>query len=161
VRFARTEDLPHLAPLEGRADAMFEPAFGPVGWDPPATGEARAAEPGFLLVAGEPPAGFAHVLLLDGAAHLEQLAVDPPLGRRGIGTALLEAACDEAVRLGHDRLSLCTYADVPWNAPFYRRRGFAEVVELEPFQESLRETEQRLGLDRHGPRVVMERLLRA
>jgi ribosomal protein S18 acetylase RimI-like enzyme len=146
-----------LQPLEARADAMFEPVFGPLDWDPPQDGAARAAEPGFLLVAGDPPAGFAHALLIDGAVHLEQLAVEPALGRRGIGTALVEAVCAEAAARGHDRVSLCTYADVPWNAPFYRRLGFREVTLLEPYQERLRDTERRIGLERHGRRVVMER----
>ncbi|GAA1478805.1 GNAT family N-acetyltransferase [Nocardioides aestuarii] len=160
MRVAGSGDLAHLGPLEGRADAVFEPIFGALGWGAPQSGEARASEPGFLLVADDPPVGFVHVLLLDGAAHLEQLAVEPVLGRRGIGTALVEAACAEAGRRGHDAISLCTYADVPWNAPFYRRVGFEEVGDLAPFQAALRETERRLGLDRHGRRVVMERRLR-
>lgn len=160
MRFAEAGDLTHLGPLEGRADAMFEPIFGTLDWGEPQSGEARAGEPGFLMVACRPPAGFAHVLVLDGAAHLEQLAVEPDLCRRGIGTALVEAACEEAGRRGHDALTLCTYADVDWNAPFYRRLGFEEVGVLAPYQAALRETEQRLGLDRHGRRVVMERRLR-
>ena len=29
--------------------------------------------------------------------------------------------------LGYRAIFLSTYLDVPWNAPFYTRRGFAEV----------------------------------
>jgi GNAT superfamily N-acetyltransferase len=76
--------------------------------------------------------GFAHVLEVGTPAagedpreaHLEQLAVLPAHGRRGIGRSLVEAACTWAAARGHERISLRTYAEVPWNAPFYVRCGF-------------------------------------
>ncbi len=34
----------------------------------------------------------------------------------------------EARAQGFDRLSLCTYRDVPWNGPFYASLGFTEVA---------------------------------
>jgi GNAT superfamily N-acetyltransferase len=159
VRPAQPADLPLLAEIEGAADQLFTSVFGDLDWDPPTDGAARAAEPGFLLVAGDPPVGFAHVLFLEGAAHLEQLAVHPSAMDQGIGTALLEAACETAHAAGYDALSLSTFADVPWNAPWYAARGFAEVTEPLPYQQRLRELEQEMGLDRHGPRVVMSRSL--
>jgi GNAT superfamily N-acetyltransferase len=159
VRPAQPADLPLLAEIEGAADQLFMSVFGDLDWDPPAEGADRAAEPGFLLVAGDPPVGFAHVLYLEGAAHLEQLAVHPSAMGQGIGTALLEAACETAHAAGHQALSLSTFADVPWNAPWYADRGFEVVSDPLPYQQRLRELEQELGLDRHGPRVVMSRTL--
>jgi len=159
VRPAEAADLPLLAEIEGAADQLFVSVFGDVDWDPPQDGEARAAEPGFLLVAGDPAIGFAHVLYLDHAAHLQQLAVHPAVMDQGVGTALVEAACASAHAEGHRALSLTTFADVPWNAPFYAQRGFAEVADEAPYQQRLRVHEQTLGLDRHGPRVVMSRAL--
>ena len=71
--------------------------------------------------------GFSHVLDLDGHWHLEQIAVDPTHGRRGIGSQLLEATHAELVARGASEVTLRTYADVPWNGPFYAqarvRRG--------------------------------------
>lgn len=124
---------------------------------PAPTGGEREAEPGFLLVAGDPVVGFVHVLLIDGDAHLEQVSVHPDHGRQGIGAALVRAAMHEARRDGHDRLSLCTYRDLPWNGPFYAALGFAEVLEADllPFQRRLRDAERAMGLDRAGVRVVM------
>ena len=40
--------------------------------------------------------------------------------------SLIDAA-RRARELGHDTLYLSTYLDVPWNAPFYGRRGFSSV----------------------------------
>jgi GNAT superfamily N-acetyltransferase len=102
-----------------------------------------------------------HVLDLDGNAHLEQISVRPESQRRGIGAALVLAAMAEARRQGHDRMTLCTYRDVPWNGPFYAGLGFTEVTELAPYERRLREHERRLGLDINGVRVVMEVALRS
>ena len=41
--------------------------------------------------------GFALCGAVDGHAHLFEMDVVPEFGRRGIGSALLEAVCDEAV----------------------------------------------------------------
>jgi ribosomal protein S18 acetylase RimI-like enzyme len=155
IRPARREDLDEITAIEGEADQAFVPLFGPLDWRP-TPGVDRIAAPGFLLVADEPVAGFAHVLELEQIVHLEQLAVRPSMFRRGIGTALVRAAMAEAARRGYAEISLCTYADVAWNAPFYRLLGFEEVVEPGPLHRRMREHEQRIGLDRHGRRVVME-----
>ena len=159
VRHARAADLRHVAEIEDSADEQFEEYFGdamvPALGAPAPSGAERAAKPGFLLVAGEPPVGFVHVLELDGHAHLEQVSVRPDAQRRGIGAALVRAAMREARAVGHRELSLCTYRDVPWNGPYYRSLGFAEVTELKPFQARLREHEMALRLDAVGARMVM------
>lgn len=51
----------------------------------------------------------------------------PEYGQRGIGTALLEHVCEWASEAGYRRMDLGTLADVPWNAPFYRKHGFVVV----------------------------------
>ena len=159
VRHARAADLRHVAEIEDSADEQFEEYFGeatvPALGAPAPSGAERAAKPGFLLVAGEPPVGFVHVLELDGHAHLEQVSVRPGSQRRGIGAALVRAAMREARAAGHRELSLCTYRDVPWNGPYYRSLGFTEVTELQPFQARLREHEMTLGLDANERRMVM------
>lgn len=159
VRLSTAADLPGLAAVEAAGDRLFATVFADVEWPQPASGEERAAEPGFLLVVGDPVVGFAHVLLLDGQWHLEQLVVDPAHGRRGFGAALLDAVCREVASRGGRRVTLRTYADVPWNAPFYARHGFVELMPEPDWMSSLRETEERLGLMRLGHRVAMQRTL--
>ncbi len=157
IRFATDRDLDRLEGIENDADELFLERFHPEEWAGAATGQWRAAQPGFLLVAAEAEdgeaVGFAHVLEVGGGAHLEQLAVLRASGRRGHGAALVRAALEEAGRRGHARVTLRTFADVPWNAPFYCRFGF---VESEPDTASLRELiELEAGLERYGPRVQM------
>jgi GNAT superfamily N-acetyltransferase len=162
VRPVRAADLRRLGPLEEAGGPLFEEAFGDLTGDPLMSPAPRGADrddtPGFLLVVGPvgEPVGFAHVEVVDGFAHLAQLSVHPDAMRQGIGSALVRAAMREARDLGHDRLSLTTYRDLPWNGPFYARLGFVETAHPEPFEVRRRREEQRIGLDRHGPRVVME-----
>ncbi|GAB3154366.1 hypothetical protein GCM10027058_24680 [Microbacterium neimengense] len=99
--------------------------------------------------------GFVHILEFDGGAHLEQVSVLPAFGGRGIGRALVEAAKDAAREAGYAKLTLRTFADVPWNAPFYASAGFAIEEPSDDFHRMLVETEARLGLDRLGLRVQM------
>ncbi len=66
------------------------------------------------------------------AIGIAEINVRPDCGRRGIGAALLEHACAWARASGYRRVDLGTLADVPWNAPFYARHGFAVVDKAAP-----------------------------
>ena len=173
VRPARPSELRHLAAIEDSGAAPFRDWYGaaavPALLAPAVSGATRDAVPGELLVAVDPayagtgPLGFAHLLWLgadDGSvsAHLEQLSVLlPEHGRRGIGTALVQAACEEARWAGHRSLTLCTFRDVAWNGPFYRRLGFVEDPDPPAHVARIRAAEQALGLDRCGAREVLRR----
>ncbi|WP_148614822.1 GNAT family N-acetyltransferase [Nocardioides rubriscoriae] len=167
VRPARPSDLRRIAAVEDAGGPMYVEHFGdrvvPALTARAPSGAERDGR-GFLLVAVDDRrlVGFAHVMPYDVHAHLQQLSVLPAYQRRGIGTALVRAAMEEARWSGFDRMSLCTYRDVPWNGPFYAGLGFVEVepARLEPFQRDLRDRERALGLDEPGVRVVMEQPLR-
>ena len=75
--------------------------------------------------------GFALCGQVDGNAHLFEMDVVPEHGRCGIGSALLESACAEATARGFTAMTLTTLREVPWNAPFYAGRGFAEIDEAQ------------------------------
>jgi len=155
VRRADEADLQQLAAVEAAADELFVP-LGITDLPAPATAEERAAA-WRVLVAGRPVQGLAVLELVDGAVHLEQLAVHPAAMRQGIGGALLAAVVEAAREQGADRVTLTTYAEVPWNGPFYARHGWRETDDLTPGLRSLRAREVELGLDRHGVRIVMTR----
>ncbi|MGH3332703.1 MAG: GNAT family N-acetyltransferase [Nocardioidaceae bacterium] len=112
-----------------------------------------------MLVCGDPPTGFAAVTEADGQAHLEQVSVHPRHAGRGLGADLVRAALRRASSLGYTRMTLMTYADVPWNGPYYRRLGFEALSAPGPDLMRMREHESSLGLDRHGTRVAMCRHL--
>jgi len=161
VRPALATDLPAVQGVEEAADQVFAEVMDITAWGSAPTGQERVAEPGFLLVAAEADdvVGFAHVLVLEEHAHLEQLAVLPDRSRRGVGSVLLEEACRCAAERGFGQVTLRTFANVPWNAPFYARHGFV-VLEPEPhWMAPLREAEERAGLTRQGARVAMVRHL--
>lgn len=103
--------------------------------------------------------GFAQVLEIDGHAHLEQLSVLPSHGGRGIGRLLVGAAKEEARRRGHAQLTLRTYADVPWNAPFYSSCGFRESEADSAFHRGLLASEDALQLSQYGRRIQMTAVL--
>ena len=158
VRPARPDDLAVLPALEAAADALFaRHGVGPI--PPVATTAADLAAAAQVIVAEDASGvlGFARLEVVDGQAHLEQLSVRPDATGRGVGTALLEASATWAARAGHEAMTLCTFADVPWNGPFYGRRGFRALTDLTPGLQTLRATERRLGLDAVGRRVVMRR----
>ena len=161
IRPASPDDLLVLARLETAADARFRELFGPRTWPASPEVSERDGHPGFILIAAEEPdgaaVGFAHVLLGDGRAHLEQLSVLPAAGRRGHGRALLDAAIERARDSGAHALTLRTYADVPWNGPFYSRAGFVERTPPDTdFHRGLTRVESELALDRLGRRAHME-----
>lgn len=91
---------------------------------------AHGRREGQLWVAASPQGravGFALMKLRAGRAWLDQLSVLDAWQGRGFGTALIDRTAQAARVLGYRSLFLTTYLDVPWNAPFYTRRGFAEV----------------------------------
>ncbi|WP_036325515.1 GNAT family N-acetyltransferase [Microbispora sp. ATCC PTA-5024] len=159
IRWARSEDLPRLAEVERAADGMFEPLG--IVFPPGTTMIEECDDPGRVIVAGDPPVGFALIGEVDGLTHLEQLAVRPECQGRGIGTQLLHAVCDAAAAVTA-AVTLTTFRDVPWNAPWYARRGFA-VLPPElwgPELAALVERERAMGIEL-APRVVMRRDVRA
>lgn len=124
----------------------------------------HALAAGLLWVARDAagsPVGFALVELLDGEPHLEEIDVDPAHGRRGLGRALLEAVLAWTRGAGHAGLTLTTFRDVAWNAPFYARMGFRVLGpdEIGPGLAATMREETARGLD-PARRVAMRLDLR-
>jgi GNAT superfamily N-acetyltransferase len=63
--------------------------------------------------------------------HIDEVDVDLAHQRQGLGRRLIGEAIAWARRSGVERLSLTTFRNIPWNAPFYASLGF---VEWEPDQ---------------------------
>jgi GNAT superfamily N-acetyltransferase len=151
VRVAGPRDLPLLPKIEENGDGLFG-ELGIVFPPGPTVVEQAIREGAEILVAGDPPVGFAAMVELDGHGHLEQIAVHADHGRRGVGAALLDA-----VRAGRDGVTLITFRDVPWNGPWYARHGFTELPETKwgPQLRAHWQAEIDAGLHRLGPRLVM------
>nr|WP_246314886.1 GNAT family N-acetyltransferase [Kineococcus aurantiacus] len=148
--------MPRLQEVERAAGE----AFRSLGMDAVADDEPPALETlaGYLgrswvAVEGGRVAGYLLLDVVDGHGHVEQVSVDPAHARRGIGRALLDVAGAQ-----HRTLTLTTFADVPWNAPYYRRLGFRDLPDPGPGLRELRRREAEHGLDA-WPRVCLVRHL--
>jgi GNAT superfamily N-acetyltransferase len=160
-RLARPADLPFLPEIEKAGEEMFA-EVGIVFPDGPMVIELMIDKGAEILVAGDPPVGFAAVEDVDGAVHLEQISVRPGLVRRGIGGRLLREVLARAKGRGAPGVSLLTFRDVPWNGPWYAKHGF-EVLDEDRWGPGIRaywDAEIRAGLHDLGPRVVMWAQLR-
>lgn len=112
----------------------------------------------WVALDGDTPVGFALVTMLAAnAPHLQEMNVSPAQMRQGVGTALLESVLSWARNTSGMPLTLTTFRDVPFNAPFYARHGFArlEACMWPPAVRSLVAEEHAHGLDRTR-RVVMQ-----
>ncbi|MDZ7627516.1 MAG: GNAT family N-acetyltransferase [Parvularculaceae bacterium] len=73
-------------------------------------------------------AGFAMFDAHDAGCHLIEIDVDPAHQGRGLARRLIAAGEDWARERGLGEMTLTTFRDVPWNAPFYARLGFEELT---------------------------------
>jgi GNAT superfamily N-acetyltransferase len=164
IRAPRPDELERVREIEWAAGTLFNGTeFAAVAEHEPASVEELAAytRDGRAWVATDAddvPAGYAVVDIVDGLAHLEQLSVHPDYARQGIGTALLEHTCTWARHHGYDAVTLTTFNDIAWNAPYYAARGFTPMRddEVGPELRALRALEAEHGLD-PTKRVCMRR----
>ncbi|MFF0815852.1 GNAT family N-acetyltransferase [Rhodococcus sp. NPDC003318] len=164
IRIATAADLPLLPAIEVAAGKPFR-ALGmtAVADDAPPTVAdlERYLRDARLWVAVDDagrPVGYACADVVDGCAHLDQVSIDPQWSGRRIGAALIEEVSVWASRGGHRWLTLTTFAEVPWNAPYYRRLGFEPIPDTEvgPGLRAVRAREAEHGLDA-WPRLAMRR----
>lgn len=133
IRRPHRHEIKLLPQVENEADRRYASVgLGRVLAMPPAS--LASLEAGWredrLWIAVSPlnrPVGFALMKFPGGTAWLDQLSVLDRWQGRGFGAALIDRTAAAARAQGFDTLYLSTYRDVPWNAPFYVRRGFEEV----------------------------------
>src|SRR6516164_2020424 len=165
IRRCRVAELSAVQEIDRAAGQMFEQVGRPevcgMLWHPEPLAACRAEGRLWVITgADDRPAGFVITDMVDGCVHVEQLSVDPGNARRGLGRALLEHAAEQAAAAGVPALTLTTFADVPWNAPYYVRCGFRvlEGREVTAGLRAVRQPEGSLGLGR-SPRFCMRRHL--
>jgi len=159
VRVALPGEFERLHEIEEASDGLFaEVGIGPF---PDEDEESHFEEAEVVLVSGDPPVGFACVGIVDASAHLWQLSVHPSEARRGRGSALVTAVCEWADSEGYPGVTLTTFRDVAFNAPFYARLGFRALDDLTPGLAAIRDREARTGHDELGPRIAMRKDLRS
>ncbi|HSA53740.1 MAG TPA: GNAT family N-acetyltransferase [Yinghuangia sp.] len=174
IRPAGEAELPVLRDIERAAGACFRSVGMPeIADDEPLSVEEldafRRAGRAWVAVdrTGEARGRTEHVVAylvaapVDGNLHVEQVSVHPDAAGRGVGRALIDHAARHAARHGFPALTLTTFSDVAWNAPYYRRVGFRTLRddEVTPQLAELCRREAEHGLDR-WPRECMVRPVR-
>jgi GNAT superfamily N-acetyltransferase len=131
IRRARRDELETLREIERDAGRAFAAIGMPeiAAHEPPSVTELeRFVSAGHAWVAVDSsghPVGYILSEVVDGCAHIEQVSVAPAYARRGIGSALINYLDAGAAADHRPALTLTTFRDVPWNAPYYARLGFA------------------------------------
>ncbi|EFG65060.1 GNAT family N-acetyltransferase, partial [Streptomyces sp. SPB074] len=127
IRAARPADLPRLQRVETAAGEPFRALGMPEIADdaPPALAvlerHRRAGLAWVHAAADDTPVAYLIADRLDGCLHIEQVSVDPAHAHRGLGRALIGHAAAHARAEGASALTLTTFTEVPWNAPYYAR----------------------------------------
>ena len=157
IRPARPFEIEAVREIERASAQRFLGLMDAIAADEPTPAPilARRIIDGGLLVAeaGATIVGFVMFRPLEGGLYVEQLDVLPALAGRRIGATLLDAV---AGRAGGGDLTLSTFRDVPWNAPYYARLGFEIVRDLTPGMAAIRAEHLARGLDEDA-RVFMRR----
>jgi len=137
LRLARPDDADHMPAIEAAAAQLFLDDPDLAHFDPNDTWTPdelrRLIRKGHCLVShvGDAMAGFLAAQPFRRELHIWEMDVDPRFQRRGIGAGLVRAAQIDARNSGFKALTLTTFRDLPWNAPFYARLGFEEVTALD------------------------------
>lgn len=133
IRLATADDLSCLGAIEqsgadtftahGQPLADGSPPAPPDHWD-------DACEAGLLWVADDPacgPVGFLAAEITDDGLYVAEVDVLMQHQRKGLGRRLMAAAIGEARGRRLPAVTLTTFRDIPWNAPFYASMGFIQL----------------------------------
>jgi GNAT superfamily N-acetyltransferase len=154
IRYARQPDLVTLPDIERAAATRFRNTRYAALVDETDTAPVSAnvdLEHERVWIVDDPfdqPVGFAIVHLFDTSVHLHELDVHPAHAGRGLGRQLIETVAAWARDRGARALTLTTFADIPWNGPYYARLGFhtLNVAALSPSLQKVRQEECDAGL---------------
>ena len=167
IRPPRPDELEALVAIERDAGALFMAIGMPeIAYDDPGTAPElepfRADGRAWVAVdADDRPIAYLISAVVDGCAHIEQVSVAPAHARRGLGAALIDHLASVAAAEGRAALTLTTFRDVPWNAPYYERLGFRVVAPADQGPELaalVAEEAERIPGD--AARVAMRRAVR-
>jgi GNAT superfamily N-acetyltransferase len=165
IRPTRSADLPVIQQIELAAGELFRTigmadiADHPVPTVEVLTAYQRAGHSWVAVDHTDRPVAFVLVRLVDGAAHIEQVSIDPAHAHRRIGRDLIDHVEAWATGLGlRPALTLTTFRDVQWNGPYYERLGFSVLAPSDrgPELASLMADEAAHGLD-PAQRIAMLR----
>lgn len=96
----------------------------------------------WLALADDRPVGFLLAEAHDASLFIVEFSLHLDWQGRGLGRRLMAYAIEQAREKGFSALTLTTFRDVPWNAPWYARMGFEilpEALLSDALRQKLRE----------------------
>lgn len=180
VRLASAEDLEQLGAVEAAAGERFR-SFGMAEiadggtaevaelreaqaqgrlWVGVRSAESNGAESASAESEREQVGGFLMASVLGGCGHLDEVSVHPDFAGQRLGARLIDVFVDWGRSQMLPALTLTTFADVPWNRPYYETLGFLVLAQqrLSPALRGQMALEAELGLD-PSLRVAMQMTL--
>lgn len=134
VRLAQPQDITQLIAIERSAAQLFlqQPAWrfladGPVMSRQQHADFIQHQREWLAESASGEAAGFIATLPQQQDWYIAELSVAANWQRQGIGRRLIAEVAAQAKLQGAERLTLTTFIDVPWNAPYYQRLGFRQI----------------------------------
>lgn len=164
LRYAQPDEIETVRAIERASARRFVGVMDDLVEDPPTPAlilADRIAAGGLLTaVLDQTLVAFVMFRPVEDSLYVEQIDVLPAFAGQRIGAALLDAVTDKAMARGLGALTLSTFRDIPWNAPWYRRLGFADIADdgLTPGLLEIRHEHLARGLD-ESQRVFMHRTL--
>jgi len=151
IRAPVKSELLLLPNIESLADALYSSNRFPGGMGVSSAEELEASLMLQIIFVAEIEneiVGFATCRELGDWVHLQQISVIPDEGKKGIGTLLLKKVIEQASFKKYPAITLTTFGDVRWNAPFYKKWGFVEVTDYTSYPElrQIHESEKLAGL---------------
>lgn len=160
IRPPRADELEALLDIERRAGRAFaDIGMDEIARDDPGTVaqvEAfRAAGRAWVAVDdADRPVAYLLSSVVDGCTHVDQVSVAPSHARQGLGAALIDRVAERAAVA----LTLTTFRDVPWNAPYYARLGFTVLEPADQGPElAARVRQEAATIPGDAARVAMRR----
>lgn len=136
IRLARPEDAEGFHAVEEDAAQLLagEPSLAGIPVPPSNSAEEYrnmiVQRHCLTAVSDERIVGFAATRRHGRELHLHEISVATAFQRQRIGATLLRALKIDARNAGVRAITLHTYRDIPWNAPFYARHGFEIIQDL-------------------------------
>lgn len=134
IRLATCEDIAYLPDIERSAGRLFLtiPDLAWIASDSVMTVEAHKGciLRGHCWVAEVPALGLVGFISAEAFGpdlHIWEISVHADGQGQGFGRRLIETVKDYAQESGFTSLTLTTFRDVGWNAPYYKRLGFETV----------------------------------
>lgn len=73
------------------------------------------------------PIGFINIERLQESVHICEVSVCQSWQGKGIGRQLIQQVLTFALQQGVNAVTLTTFRDIAWNAPYYQRLGFSVI----------------------------------